>query len=210
MTEGQLEICVEMAERLKDVRKIGNMHAYVVAWVQKPGATFSADQNAAKVMTTPDKKGGSNPEWHEILRLRTTADLAELRKSFLIFHIYTSSLIMPDDTLVGSSVIPLDNLLPTELDASVIDDAPISTPLQRATVPVQRPSLRYKGTLTFSLRLVYFSLGGKRSANTSRLPDSLLNKFSEPSVASFGDDNVGGGGSGPGAAAAAVASMMLF
>ncbi|MCO5603964.1 hypothetical protein L7F22_058121 [Adiantum nelumboides] len=205
-----LEIRVERAEGLKDVKKIGTMHAYAVAWVQKPGASFSADQNAIKVMTRPDKQGGCNPLWNELVTLPVSADLAELHKSFIIFHIYTASMIMPDDTQVGSAVVPFADIL-RQVDHSgrpiCMNGAP-----QPVTVAVQRPSLRYKGTLSFSLRLLIPGPLATSSASASaggRLPESLLRNTANPETATFHSSApTSAGPAGP--ATAAVAAMMLL
>ncbi|KAH7291790.1 hypothetical protein KP509_29G035900 [Ceratopteris richardii] len=154
---GWVELIIHSAENLKDVRTLEKMQTYVEASVERSGRTYSQNEAAEKALTPVDRRGGRNPKWEHTLRLHFTChSLAQLSSSsFLLLRILalpSAAALSASPTRVGSVLLPFSHI---SCQLHPGSDVPIclTDTWQRSTARVQRPSGRYQGFLTFSVRL---------------------------------------------------------
>ncbi|KAJ7562088.1 hypothetical protein O6H91_03G054800 [Diphasiastrum complanatum] len=126
MTEVRaLEVHVVAAQDLKDVKLIGKMHTYVVAWVDP----------VRKYSTQVDKQGGTSPVWNEKLIIPVEQRLLDLANGMLMLEIYSHGSLSTKK--VGSAQIPISEINRKNN--------------QRMDYPVLRPSGKVQGTITISV-----------------------------------------------------------
>ncbi|EFJ28670.1 hypothetical protein SELMODRAFT_441151 [Selaginella moellendorffii] len=134
-----LEVTPISAEDLKDVKLVGKMQTYVVAWVDP----------SRKASTNLSQLPGKNPRWNEKLMLSVEDQLLQQPGAFLVLEIYHRGFL--ESTIVGRANIPLQ-----EISAKGSGDAPLS-------FKVRRPSGRLQGTIHVSVKV-----GEKFQGNSSR------------------------------------------
>ena len=128
----EIEVLIISAQDLKNVKHVFKMRAYAVVYVEK-------DVHVAK--THIDEKGGVNPTWNEVVKVRFHEDLPEKNvMAALNIDIYAHGHVR--EKLVGSARVLLCDVLKGG-DAS----EPSDNPIQCLTVQVWRDDGTPQGLL---------------------------------------------------------------
>ncbi|KAJ7567657.1 hypothetical protein O6H91_01G001000 [Diphasiastrum complanatum] len=135
MTDERLvEVNVMAAEDLKDVKPIGRMSPYVVAWIDI----------SWKCSTRICRNGGKHSYWNEILLLPIKEESLQRGSGSLKFEIYSKGPISP--TAVGFVQIPVAQI-------SFLARPDRTRDVELFTKEVHRPSGKVQGALYIAIRL---------------------------------------------------------
>jgi len=174
----KIEVMIISAEDLEDVKRIGKMRCYAVAYIDPEH----------KASTRIDEEGGINPNWKQKLVLAADDQLLSNVLAAITVEIYCHGHIR--EKLVGTA-----RILTSELLKGGDPMNPSDNPIQCIAVQVRRPSGRPQGILNiwvpptgrFLLHNASLSFS-RKDAEVTLLPDDKQTQDAH---------NGGGGGGAP-------------